>query len=244
MIVSEPYAHHHEVAVGDTVELLTDQGPRAFPVAGIYYDYATDRGVVTLHRETWRRHWRDDSVNSLGLYAEAGVEVDALVETLREQAGDGQTLAFAPNRELRRGALEIFDRTFLITSVLRLLALGVAFIGVLSALMALQLERTRELAVLRTNGLTPRQVWGLTLGQTGLMGLIAGLLSVPLGLALAYFLIEVINRRAFGWTLLFDPSPPVLFQAVVLSILAALAAGLYPARRMATANPARALREE
>ena len=59
------------------------------------------------------------------------------------------------NKDLRRGALEIFDRTFVITDVLRLLAVAVAFVGVLSALMALQLERARELGVLRANGLTP-----------------------------------------------------------------------------------------
>ncbi len=48
----------------------------------------------------------------------------------------------------------------MITGVLRLLAMIVAFIGVLAALMALQLERRRELGVLRANGLTPGQVWG------------------------------------------------------------------------------------
>ena len=67
----------------------------------------------------------------------------------------------------RNAALKIFDRTFLITGVLRLLAVAVAFVGVLSALMALQLERTRELGVLRANGLTPGQVWGLVTTQTG-----------------------------------------------------------------------------
>lgn len=244
VVVSEPYAYHHDLKVGDEVELLTDQGRRKFPVAGIYYNYASERGIVCLHRQTWGRFWEGDEVQTLGLYADSGVSPDSLAEDLRQQVTGDQQLTFSPNRELRRGALEIFDRTFVITGVLRLLALGVAFLGILSALMALQLERARELAVLRTSGLTPRQVWGLVTAQTGLMGLVAGVLSVPLGLALALLLIEVINRRAFGWTLLFDPSPAVWLQAVVLAILAALLAGLYPAHRMAQSSPALALREE
>ena len=244
VVISEPYAYHHGLAAGDDVELHTDQGPRRFPIAGVYYNYASDRGIVSIHQETWKKHWDILEVQTLGLYTEEGTDLDGLIEDLRQRAGSPQQLTFSPNRELRKGALVIFDRTFLITAVLRLLALGVAFIGVLSALMALQLERSRELAVLRANGLTPRQVWGLVTTQTGLMGLVAGLLSVPLGLALALLLIEIINRRAFGWTLLLDPSPSVLVQAVLLALAAALLAGLYPARRMARSSPALALREE
>ena len=128
--------------------------------------------------------------------------------------------------------------------MLRLLAVLVAFVGVLSALMALQLERARELAVLRATGLTPRQLWRYVTMQTGLMGLLAGLFALPLGLALAYVLIFVINKRSFGWTLQVDVSPEILAQAVVLALVAAILAGLYPAWKMARANPALALRDE
>ena len=148
------------------------------------------------------------------------------------------------NRSLRQASLEIFDRTFTITSVLHLLTTAVAFIGVLSALMALQLERERELGVLRATGFTPRQVWGLVTAQTGLMGLLAGLLAVPVGLMLASVLVFVINRRSFGWTLELEIIPGLLVQAVLLAVLAALLAGMYPAFRMSRTSPALALREE
>ncbi len=163
---------------------------------------------------------------------------------MRERAGDTQTLNVRANRALREGSLEVFDRTFTITQVLRLLAIGVAFVGVLSALMALQLERARELAVLRATGLTPGQLWGLVSLQTGLLGLLAGLFAVPLGVALASMLVYVINQRSFGWTLQLAVTPGVLAQAVLLALVAAALAGLYPAWRMARANPALALREE
>ena len=106
------------------------------------------------------------------------------------------------------------------------------------------LERAREIGVLRALGLTPREVWGLVTTQTGLIGLLAGILAVPCGLALAAVLIFVINRRSFGWTMPLDPSPTILLQAVALSVVAALLAGLYPAWRMANAVPAEALRDE
>jgi putative ABC transport system permease protein len=125
-----------------------------------------------------------------------------------------------------------------------MLAALVAFVGVLSALMALQLERARELGVLRANGVTPGQVWQLVTSQTGLMGLAAGLLSLPVGLALAAIMIFVINRRSFGWTIRMDVDPMILVEAVILALAAALLAGIYPAWKMARTSPALALREE
>ncbi len=148
------------------------------------------------------------------------------------------------NRSLRLASLEIFDRTFTITTVLHFLTTAVAVVGVLSALMALQLERARELGVLRAIGFTPGQVWGLMTSQTGLMGLVAGLLAIPVGIGLALILVLVINRRSFGWTLQMEIAPEVLVQAVLMAVVAALLAGLYPALRMAQTSPALALREE
>ena len=110
--------------------------------------------------------------------------------------------------------------------------------------MALQLERAREHAVLRANGMTPGQLWNYVITQTGVMGVIAGVLSIPLGLLISYVLVYVINLRSFGWTLEFIVSPPLLIQAVGLAVGAALLAGIYPSWKMARANPADALRNE
>ncbi|WNG51062.1 FtsX-like permease family protein [Archangium minus] len=244
VLVSEPLAFHRRLSVGGTVELATDKGPRRFRVVGVYFDYGSDTGTVLMLRDTYLRHFDDARVSGVALYAAPGQDVDELVARVRERAGNVQALDIRSNRALRETSLEVFDRTFTITHVLRLLAVGVAFIGVLSALMALQLERARELAVLRATGLTPRQLWGLVSLQTGLLGLLAGLFSLPLGVALAYVLVHVINQRSFGWTLQLLVSGDVLTQALVLALSAAALAGLYPSWKMSRANPAMALREE
>ncbi|WP_224368960.1 FtsX-like permease family protein [Hyalangium versicolor] len=244
LLVSEPFSYHRDIHRGDTVRLPTDHGPQSFRVVGVYFDYGSDTGTVLMPRATYDHYYEDRAVSGLALYAAPGQDVDALVKRVIERAGDTQTLNVRPNRALREGSLEVFDRTFTITQVLRLLAIGVAFIGVLSALMALQLERAREFAVLRATGLTPGQLWGLVSLQTGLLGLLAGLFAVPLGVALAAILVYVINQRSFGWTLQLALTPEILSQALLLSLVAAALAGLYPAWRMARANPALALREE
>jgi putative ABC transport system permease protein len=244
VIISEPYAYHHELQLEDVVQLQTDRGQHAFRIVGIFADYGSDQGLVMLSRNTYEQFWEDRGVSSLGLYVTPEQDVAAMVVSLRKLVDAEQEVLIGSNRALRKASLDIFDRTFTITSVLHLLTTAVAFVGVLSALMALQLERERELGVLRATGFTPRQVWGLITAQTGLMGLVAGLLALPVGMLLASVLVFVINRRSFGWTLQLEVLPGTLLEAVGLALVAALLAGVYPAFKMARTSPALALREE
>jgi putative ABC transport system permease protein len=244
VLVSEPLAYRRRVRAGDRLALVTDRGERDFVVAGVYYDYGSSEGVALMSRRTYQRFWDDRAVSSLGLRAADGVDVDTLVNALRESAGDTHDLLIRSNRALREASLAVFDRTFAVTVVLRYVATLVAFIGVLSALTALVLERSRELAVLRAQGLTPREVWRLVVAQTGLMGLVAGLLAVPVGLLLALVLIRVVNQRSFGWTLQLAVGPGELGQALTLAVGAALLAGLYPAWRITRMSLPEALRGE
>ncbi len=241
--VSEPYAYRHDLALGAPVRFESPAGARELPVAGIFYDYGSEQGLVMIGGGLYRELWGDAAVTALGVYATPGIDLEALAETVRRTLAPQRALV-ASNRELRESSMVIFDRTFAITGVLRLLAVIVAFIGVLSALMALQLEREREIGVLRACGLTPRQVWALVTGQTGLLGLTAGLLAVPLGFTMAAIMIYVINQRSFGWSLDLAWSASTPLEAVALAVGAALLAGLYPAWRMARVSPAAALRGE
>jgi len=155
-----------------------------------------------------------------------------------------QRLFVRPNQVLRAEVMDVFDRTFAITQALQLLATLVAFIGVLSALLSLELERQRELGILRAVGLTVRQLWGLVMLETGLLGTVAGVLAIPTGYVLSLILVYIINRRSFGWTLQMQILPEPFLQALVLSVMAALLAGIYPAWRMSRMATAEAMRFE
>ncbi|NGP90041.1 FtsX-like permease family protein [Fodinibius halophilus] len=244
LMVSEVYAYRNNVALGDSIFIQTDRGKAGFQVQAINFDYASDIGTVTISREIYNRYFDDRAISGLALYADEGLEVDQLVERLRDRAEGLQDVFIRSNRGLREASIEIFERTFTVTTVLRMLAIVVAFIGILSALMALQLERAKEHAVLRANGMTPGQLWNYVITQTGAMGVMAGILSVPLGILMAYILVYVINLRSFGWTLQLMISPGLLLQAIGLAIVAALLAGIYPSLKMAQSNPADALRNE
>ncbi len=245
VLVSEPYANRVSLPRrGGQVTLETPAGLRTFPVVGIYYDYASSAGIVLMALDNYRRLWGDPAVTALSLDLEAELDVDAVANALSARLTPIQKVLVRPNRALRANALVVFDRTFAITAALRLLATLVAFVGVLSALLALQLERARDLGVLRALGLTVGQVAQLVLLETGLMGLVAGLLAWPTGLLLSLILVYVINVRAFGWTLQMQITPEPFLAALLIALTAALLAGIYPALRVGRMAVAAVLRGE
>ena len=244
VLVSEPYAYQHEVSRGDVVKLPTDRGPRSFEIAAVYQSYDINASAMLMSRNVYDRHFDDDGVDSVGLYLSDEADPEAVMTRIGEISAGRQEIRFNSNARIRELSLEIFDRTFIITDVLYWLAVGVAFIGILGAMLALQLERGRELAVLRALGMTPAQVGGLVTTQTAVIGLLSGIAAVPLGIMMAYVLIEVINRRAFGWQIDTSIAPDILVSAIVFAVVAALLAGVYPAFRAARSQPAAAMREE
>lgn len=244
VLVSEPWATRRGTRVGDELTLPTPSGERTFPVAGVFRDYTSDRGVIALHRDRYRELWGDECSEGVGMSFAPGTGPTVARRAIEGVLPPGSSIWLSNNAELRAASLAVFDRTFTITRVLQVLVGLVAFLGILSALQALQLERVRETAVLRAVGWLPRQLRALVVAQTGLLGLAAGLFAMPLGVALAGLLVFVINRRAFGWTMSFQLSPGELGQGLLLALAAALLAGLYPAWRTSRRPVAQDLREE
>ncbi len=244
ILVSEPLARRWRLAPGDTLTLPTVRGPQPLEIAGVYRDYRTDGGAVLLSFALLERYWDDARPSGVGIYLDRPGDEPAVGAALERFVAARPALAMLSNRAIRERSLLIFDRTFAVTGVLRTLAGLIAFTGILSALLALQLERGREVATLRALGFTPAQVRTNALAQTMLLGATAGVLAMPLGVTLAALLIYVINVRSYGWSMGFVIEAGQLSAGVLLALVAAFLAGLYPARRLARQSVAGNLRAE
>ena len=245
ILLSEPLANRLGISTtGGSLALLTPKGWQSFPIAGIYADYTSTRGTVRMSLDVYRRLWGDERLNGVVLFLLPGSDIDAVATDLRTQLANFPKIQVNPSRTLRREAMVVFDRTFAITTAMQLVTTLVAFIGVLSSLLAVQLEKAREMGILRALGLTVDEMRRLTLWETGLLGASAGLLSLPTGYILAWILIFVINQRSFGWTLQMHTEPAPFVQAFLLAIGASLLAALYPAWRLGRMQAAEALRGE
>ena len=244
VLVSEPYARRFGARTGQAVSIPTPEGPRSFRVAGVYRDYSNDRGTVVLDRELYRSVFRDDRVTSVAVLAAPGADPEELRRRILAAASERFAISISTNRELRREALRIFDRTFAVTRALEAIAIGVAVLGIANALVASAVERRRTFGLLRAVGASGGQIRRATLLEAALTGLVGTLAAVLAGAAFAALLLGVINPQSFGWTVALDVPVARLASACGLVLLASVAAGVVPGRIAAAVDPAAALQEE
>ena len=244
VFASESFARRHGLREGDALELMTPDGPRRFPVAGIFYDYTRDQGIVYLSAKTFTRFWHDDRINSAAVYLKKDRVAEEVSDAFRaEFSGDGQFLIYS-NQSLRRRIFEIFDQTFAVTYVLLAIAVFVAITGIFLSLTILITERQRELAVLRAIGASAAQIRKLLLWETAMLGALAAIVGTVSGVCLSLVLTGVINRAFFGWTIHLAFPWRSLSLTPVWIIAAAVLAGILPSWRAGRMVLAESLRDE
>jgi len=242
--ISEPLSRRLKVREGDTVTMATPLGPHLFRVAGVFYDYSRDSGVMLMQRGNFEKFWHDSRINSLSLYLRPGTDVEKMLQTIRTGYPGAGDYTIYSNRALRNAVVAVFNQTFAVTHILRLIAVLVAVIGIALNLAVLVKEREREIGTLRAVGVGRRQIRGLIVWESLFVGIAALLLGVVTGVALSVVLTEVINKAFFGWTIpLRIPWDQLLWTPVWL-LPAAIGASLLPANQASRRNIIDAVRME
>ncbi|WP_429034711.1 FtsX-like permease family protein [Aeromonas media] len=220
VLASEPLTVRLGVRVGQSLDVTSEGGPRRLTVTGVYQDYGSDKGQI-LHA------FEGGEVQSLALFS---ADPERLGDRLRSRLGERVNLLPAP--AIHAAALRVFDQTFVVTELLKLLILGIAFVGIGSAFMVLGLARRGELQTLQSLGIGPRHCRRLLVWQGAGLGLLTALLALPVGYGLAWVLIDVVNPRAFGWRLAFEAAPLHAATALLLAPVCGALASWYAARRV------------
>ena len=233
VIISEAFANRYDKQDGETLTLETPHGPMDFTVAAVFYDYASDRGVVVMDHGTFRRHYGDLPSSGVAAYLKDGADLERVRGEMLARLDEGHRAFIYSNRTLRTEVLRVFDSTFAITYALELIAIVVAMLGVAGTLLTLVLERRRELSLLRLTGADRRQVQRMVIIEAALIGAVSQGIGLAVGFALSMVLIYVINVQSFGWTIQFHVPLAFLVQATIVVIIATSLAGIYPARRAA-----------
>ena len=243
VVVSEPFTSKHHVKTGDTINLSLGETRATFRIVDIYYDYSSERGEILMDRATLLRYLPDPAPSNLAVYVAPGADVEKVRAEIIAAAAGHRLLIFS-DREIRGEAIRIFDRTFAITYALEAVAVLVAVIGVAGALLALVIDRRRELGLMTFLGATRQQVRKLILVEAGLLGLLANFAGVVLGYFLSLVLIFVINKQSFGWTIRFHWPVAILLAGLTFVYAATVLSGLYPARIATRLNPLEVIHED
>ncbi len=259
IVIGKDLAETIGAGVGDTVLVTSPQGeltplglvPRyqRFRVVGVFasgfYQYDSSYGFVRL-REAQRLFSEPDLISVISFKVDDLYRAREVGAAIEREAGKGfqTTNWMEQNRELFR-ALKLEQ---IVTFIVLALIVCVAALNILIALTMMVMEKTRDIAVLMSFGVTPAQVRRVFL----LQGLLISVLGTALGLLVGYGVSWMgghyrLPLDSAVYSIDFLPFAPrwidgVMVAAVSLGV--SLVATLYPSGSAAKVLPAEALRYE
>ncbi len=222
-LINRQLASRHGLSVGSDLDITLSDGTQLkVPVLHVFNSYGRIESVAIVHADTVdTEDWVRDRI-TLQIADTNGPKIST---RLKESYPDVEV---SDNSEIRSVALQVFDRTFVLTNAIALVAVIVAVVGLLSSSIALHERQEREYRLLRTIGLSEGQLTLSTIFQSGVFGILSCAISVPLGMAIAWALCVLVNPRAFQWTIDLHLHSSPLVVPISLSILVAMLACVIP----------------
>ena len=236
-LVNEQLARREDLSPGEQILL---PGGLNSEILGVYSDYGNPLGQVIVPLAVLTAHFPEADRRDFGVLL-GTAHVDDLKAALIEEFGLPEK-NMVDQATLKAFSLQIFERTFAVTGVLNVLTLGVAGLAMLTSLLTLAGMRLPQLAPIWALGVTRAQLGRIELTRTLVLALLTFVLSIPVGIGLAWVLLTVINLEAFGWRLPMFLFPRDWLGLGILSIGAACAASIWPAWRLARRPPADLIR--
>ena len=239
VIISEVFSNRTGLTIGDMFRANVDESTVELPILGVVRDYRTQGGVVFYSFDHFKSRYHDPRWGgSRFFFRDRKQDLSIAIAGFRKKiiARWGDTLDMINGKDLRDAVLRVFDETFAVTTVLLLIALVIAALGITTTLTVLVLERSRELNTLFAVGASFGQIRKMIFWEAAFMVAAGELAGIICGFMLSYLLVYVINRQSFGWTFLYGVDWTALGLSLPLIILTALAAAL-PAIRMVFREP-------
>lgn len=236
VLINEQLSRRAGLGLGDAVTLQD----RSFEIAGVYGDYGNPIGQAVIAEGVFAALYPEIRPQNFGLRMPAGT-VAGFVADLEEATGIAATQT-VDQASIKAISLGIFERTFTVTTALNVLTLAVAGFAILMSLLTLAAMRVPQLAPAWAMGMTRRQIGRLELLRAVMLALLTALVALPLGLALAWALLAVVNVAAFGWRLPMYVFPFDYARLGGFALLAAVLAAYWPARRLSRTPPAELLK--
>jgi putative ABC transport system permease protein len=234
-VANEQLARRAGLWVGDSVMLTKDH---RITIAAVVADYGNPLGQLVVDEALFHTLHPQIEARQFGVRTD---DPAALRRILISDLGLADS-AITNQSALKDISLQVFDRTFTVTSALNVLTLAVAGFAMLMSLLTLTDLRVPQLAPVWALGMTRRRIGQLELMRTVVFAALVCLFALPVGLGLAWVLLTIVNVEAFGWRLPMFLFPLDYLRLFVLAILAAIAAAFWPAVRLMCLPPAQLLK--
>ncbi|EED26999.1 efflux ABC transporter, permease protein [Vibrio sp. 16] len=241
VMISESMALKLDIRPGDYVDLAEGLG-QGWQVVGVYYDYGNPYNQVLLSHRNWLYAFAGGGSVALGAVLNDGVNPMGLKRRMESVFRIDSERIF-DNSHIHKQAMRVFDRTFSIADTLGNITLVIAVFGIFFATIAGEVSRQKHISVLRCLGMSGRELVLMGSLQLFVFGAVSILIAMPLGIALANLVVDIIIKQSFGWTLELQFIPSAYLQTGLLAMMSLVVAGAIPVLRMIRGTAMKSLRE-
>jgi putative ABC transport system permease protein len=133
---------------------------------------------------------------------------------------------------------------FFFNYTLNIITLTIACLGIIVALLASVMERTREIGTLRAIGTLRKQIYGVIILESILMGIAGGILGSVAGIFAGWVSLEGFFSANYGSAAQYYLPWSSIMMVLLLSAILAALSGMIPARKAAKTNIVEALSYE
>jgi putative ABC transport system permease protein len=237
--VSSRFLNQRGLAMGDTLTIEVDEQRTPVRIVGLVL--INSDGTVYGDWSTLERMAPDRRADEYVVDLEPGTDRRSYLDAVK--AGDPGLDPLSSNNRGSDQANVMISAATVLTLVLGM----VAALGVFNTVVLNARERRRDLGMLKSIGMTPRQVVTMMIASMGALGVLGGLVGLPLGIV-AHRLLAPAMMRAGGSDVLdvvVDVySGPVFVLLALAGVAIAVLGAFLPARSAARATIAEALRNE
>jgi putative ABC transport system permease protein len=227
--ISDYLSIQYGLKKGDMVALRSPTGSVAFRINDIFSSYATTAGFIYIDRKWLKKYWGIDDATQVSVYLKEKSDPDQFIHKLRANLA-GYSLEIMNNQDLRNKIFDIFNKTFAITYAIEFISILVSLIGVINTLLALVIERKREISIMRYMGGSWKQIQQSLMLSSGILGITGIVMGTLLGPLMSIILIRVVNKISFGWEIHFRMPFFALSVVMLIVFVTTLLAGLLPSK--------------
>lgn len=243
VFISSVLSEKYELKQGDTIRLETRRGKRDFEIVAVVVDFYNRGLVIEGSWKDMRRHFRLNDASAFLLKIKPGYSLDEVQDRIDLHYGKRRHLTVESNKALSARALGLLAQTGSLFDVLALIAMTVGALGVVNTLTMNVLERTQEIGMLRSLGMTRRQVGKMILAEAGMMGLIGGAFGLVFGLFMSRTILKTMNAMT-GYELTYVLPVQGILVSLIIALVVSQLAAIWPARRAAGIRIIEAIQSE
>ena len=212
---------------GDAIRIRTARGEQDFRVAGIVTDIMQGGRSIIGSWSDMRQYFGQNNASFYIARLAPGADAKTVERTLKDDVAKSRHLTIQSGEEWRAEMRKMSLQFFMLFDAIVAVAVIVGALGVVNTMTMSVLERTREIGMLRSIGMTRTQITWMVLAEAAAMGVIAALFGIGAGLGLSFIMVTGM-KQGTGWSIscVFPTEP--LYASIIIALVVSQVAAIYP----------------